>query len=159
MPSFVKPDACDACANVHEGPLCVYICPNDLMVLDSKSLKAFNQEADMCSECYACVKMCPQEAIEVRGYADFIPMGAVVQPRKGELEISWTVTFRDGRSSQYTYPVRTTRVGSSEAYKGFAEPSGESFNSLALAGEEIWLGVPELPGLKKQIGGQSGHGD
>ncbi len=147
MPTFVKPDACNACADVHEGPLCVYICPNDLMVLDNQRMKAFNQEPDMCSECFACVKLCPEEAIEVRGYADFVPLGATVKPRKGEREISWEVTFRDGRTLNYNYPVRTTPVGSSKSYEGFSEASREALKNPALAGEEIWLGVSELPTL------------
>ena len=33
MPTYVDPQACNACAGVDMGPLCVYICPNDLMVL------------------------------------------------------------------------------------------------------------------------------
>ena len=148
MPTFVKPDVCNACAGVHEGPLCVYICPNDLMVLDNQRMKAFNQEPDMCSECFACVKMCPEEAIEVRGYADFVPMGATVKPRKGEREISWEVRFRDGRTANYNYPVRTTPVGSSQSYEGFPEASQDALKSPALAGEDIWLGVSELPTLK-----------
>ena len=77
MPTYVDPQACNACAGVDQGPLCVYICPNDLMVLRPDITKGFNQEPEMCSECYACVKLCPQEAIHVRGYADFVPLGAL----------------------------------------------------------------------------------
>ena len=66
MPTYVDPQACNACAGVHQGPLCVYICPNDLMVLRPDIGKGFNQEPEMCSECYACVKLCPEEAIHVR---------------------------------------------------------------------------------------------
>ena len=80
MPTYVDPSACNACAGVHGGPQCVYICPNDLMVLDGMVNKGSNQEPDMCSECYACVKLCPENAIHVRGYADFVPLGAEVQP-------------------------------------------------------------------------------
>ena len=29
MPTFVNPGACNSCAGEHQGPLCVYICPND----------------------------------------------------------------------------------------------------------------------------------
>ena len=86
MPTFVDPNTCNACAGEHQGPLCVYICPNDLMALDTDVNKGFNQEPDMCSECYACVKLCPQEAINVRGYADFVPMGAIVQPHRTAVE-------------------------------------------------------------------------
>ena len=41
-------------------------------------MKAFNQDPEMCWECYSCVKICPTQAIEVRGYADFVPLGASV---------------------------------------------------------------------------------
>ena len=44
----------------------------------------------MCSECYACVKLCPQDAIHVRGYADFVPLGAMVQPKRVEQGLRWT---------------------------------------------------------------------
>ena len=88
MPTFVNPNACNTCEGEEQGPLCVYICPNDLMKL--KGDKGFNQEPNLCSECYACVKLCPTEAIHVRGYADFIPLGAEVQPRRVELgQMTW----------------------------------------------------------------------
>ena len=148
MPTFVNPDACNACEGIHQGPLCVYICPNDLMVLEQGREKGFNQEPDMCSECYACVKMCPQGAVEVRGYADFVPLGASVKPMRNDREITWQVKFRDGRTMSYTYPVRTTPVGSVDPYKGFPEPRKEELRDLSLAGEELWLGVSQLSTLK-----------
>ncbi len=145
MPTFVNPDACNGCAGVHGGPLCVYICPNDLMALNAANMKGFNREPDMCSECFACVKLCPEEAIAVRGYADFVPLGASVKPRRNDREIRWDVTFRDGRHLNYTYPVRSTRVGSTDPYKGFSVPRQEDFRGPGLAGEELWLGVSALP--------------
>ena len=145
MPTYVNPDACNACADVHEGPLCVYICPNDLMVLDQGSMKGLNREPDMCSECFACVKMCPQEAIDARGYADFVPLGATVKPRRNDREIFWEIKFRDGRRLNYTYPVRTTPVGSTDPYKDFAEARDQDLTNAGLAGEEKWLGVATLP--------------
>ena len=51
MPTYVNPSACNACAGEHLGPLCVYICPNDLMVLDEGQNKGLNQEPELCSEC------------------------------------------------------------------------------------------------------------
>ena len=79
MPSYVIPDKCDGCKAL-DKTACQYICPNDLMVLNKDLMKAYNQEPEMCWECYSCVKICPNQAIEVRGYADFMPLGAVVQP-------------------------------------------------------------------------------
>ena len=147
MPTCVDPDACNACAGVHGGPQCVYICPNDLMVLDGGSQKGFNQEPEMCSECYACVKLCPTEAIHVRGYADFVPLGGSVQPRRVDLGLTWTVKFRDGRELQFTYPSRTKPTGSSQPYQGFSEDPVADLKNQTLAGESRWLGVDALPTL------------
>ena len=147
MPTYVDPNTCNACEGVHEGPLCVYICPNDLMVLDSSINKGFNQEPEMCSECYACVKLCPQEAIHVRGYADFVPLGAVVQPHRVDNGLTWDVRFRDGREFQFTYPSRTRPAGSVTPYEEFTEDRVSDLKSQSLAGESRWLGVGQLPSL------------
>ena len=147
MPTYVDPNTCNACEGVHEGPLCVYICPNDLMVLDSSMNKGFNQEPEMCSECYACVKLCPQEAIHVRGYADFVPLGAVVQPHRVDNGLTWDVRFRDGREFQFTYPSRTRPAGSVTPYEAFTEDRVSDLKSQSLAGDSRWLGVDQLPSL------------
>ena len=145
MPTFVNPNACNACAEEHLGPLCVYICPNDLMALDVDANKGFNQEPDMCSECYACVKLCPQEAINVRGYADFVPMGAIVQPHRTEDGLQWEVVFRDGRRFEFTYQSRTRPAGSVVPYQGFTEDQSGDLRNQNLAGDSNWLGVDALP--------------
>ena len=145
MPTFVNPNACNACADEHQGPLCVYICPNDLMVLDPATSKGFNQEPDMCSECYACVKMCPQEAINVRGYADFVPLGALVQPHRTEDGLHWEVVFRDGRRLDFTYQSRTRSAGTVTPYEDFTEDRVQDLRNQNLAGDSVWLGVAQLP--------------
>ena len=147
MPTYVNPQTCNACAGEHEGPLCVYICPNDLMTLDTEQNKGFNQEPELCSECYACVKLCPQDAIFVRGYSDFVPLGASVQPKRIDGGLTWTVKFRDGRELQFTYPSRSTPVGSSDPYKDFTEDKEKDLAGQGLAGESKWLGVDALPTL------------
>ena len=148
MPTFVNPTACNACAEEHLGPLCVYICPNDLMALDTASNKGFNQEPQLCSECYACVKLCPQEAIQVRGYSDFIPLGASVQPRRVENGLTWTVTFRNGKVLEFTYPSRSRPAGTVEPYADFTENPEADLPGQGLAGESRWLGVAALPTLQ-----------
>ena len=158
MPTYVDPNTCNACAGEHEGPLCVNICPNDLMTMDLEQNKGFNQEPELCSECYACVKLCPQEAIFVRGYADFVPLGASVHPTRVEGGLTWTVKFRDGRELQFTYPSRTTPVGSSDPYRDFTEDRVNDLQGQGLAGESKWLGVDKLPTLLVIGGGMAGCG-
>ena len=69
----------------------------------------------MCWECYNCVKICPQQAVDVRGYADFVPLGASVTPMRGsEDSIMWTVKFRNGWLKRFKFPIRTTVKGKAQ---------------------------------------------
>ena len=120
MPSFVNPEKCDGCKAL-DKTACQHICPNDLMVLNKDSMKAFNREPEMCWECYNCVKICPVQAVDVRGYADFVPMGASVVPMRSTDSIMWTVKFRNGTLKRFKFPIRTTPEGSIDPYGGKPE--------------------------------------
>ncbi len=100
MPSFVIAEKCDGCKG-GDKTACMYICPNDLMVLDPNAMKAYNQEPDQCWECFSCVKICPTQAIEVRGYSDFVPLGSSIMPMMGT-EVSvylWSDDDEAGRAA------------------------------------------------------------
>ena len=73
MSTFVYMTRCDGCGH------CVDICPSDIMHIDENIRRAKNIEPNFCWECYSCVKACPNHAIDVRGYADFAPMGHSVR--------------------------------------------------------------------------------
>lgn len=87
----------------------------------SHAMKAYNQEPEQCWECYACVKICPRNAIEVRHYADVVPLGASVQPVRSSNSITWTITFRNGTVKRFEFPVRTTPEGSAAPYAGHGD--------------------------------------
>ena len=148
MPSYVNPEKCDGC-KAQDKTACEYVCPNDLMVLDKAKMKAFNQEPDMCWECYSCVKICPTQAIDVRGYADFVPLGASVTPLRGSDSIMWTVQFRDGRIKRFKFPIRTKPEGSVVPFPEMGAASDEALRSQELAGEPKWLGISDLPRMNK----------
>ena len=145
MPSFVIAEKCDGC-KAQDKTACQYICPNDLMALDRDLMKAFNQEPDQCWECYSCVKICPQQAMEVRGYADFVPLGGNVIPLRGTDTIMWTVKFRDGSIKRFKFPTRTTPEGSADPLGGY--PTHDDINSQSLATEPASSGLDALPTLK-----------
>ena len=138
MPSFVNPDKCDGCKAL-DKTACQYICPNDLMVLDKESMKAYNQDPSQCWECMCCVKICPQQAMDVRGYADFVPMGASAVPMRSTDSIMWTVKFRNGSMKRFKFPIRTTPEGE-------ADPPGGWANAPDLDGPTLFT-EPESLGL------------
>ena len=147
MPSFVITDKCDGCKG-RDKTACMYICPHNLMKLDTDRMKAFNQEPEQCWECYNCVKICPQQAIEVRGYADFMPMGAKVLPLRASDSIMWTVKFRNGTIKRFKFPIRTTQEGSAVPDGGFGEVTTD-LASQCLYNEPTALKLAELPTIKK----------
>ena len=92
MPTFVYMTRCDGCGH------CVDICPSDIMHIDKVTRRAYNIEPNMCWECYSCVKACPQNAIDVRGYADFAPLGHSVRVLREEAKVPATLVFEKAGS-------------------------------------------------------------
>jgi len=107
MSTFVYMTRCDGCGH------CVDICPSDIMHIDKTIRRAVNIEPNFCWECYSCVKACPQQAIDVRGYADFAPMGHKVRVLREEKKgtISWKIKFRNGKVKDFVSPITTKPWG------------------------------------------------
>ena len=151
MPSFVILEKCDGCKG-RDRTACQYICPNDLMALNAETMKAYNRDPSMCWECYNCVKICPQQAIAVRSYADFVPLGASATPLRGTEDIMWAVKFRNGSLKRFRFRIRTTPEGSAVPDGGFkTAPEAEDLKSPLLFTEPESLGIPELPTTKKKL--------
>ncbi len=144
MPTFVYMTSCDGCGH------CVDICPSDIMHIDPVTRRAVNIEPNFCWECYSCVKACPQNAIDARGYADFAPMGHSVRVLREEDKgtISWRLKFRDGREKNFESPIRTTAWGSIKCASEYDAPLSDAINSQELAHEPEFLKVDQgLPSV------------
>ena len=136
-------EKCDGCKG-QDKTACMYVCPADLMDLNKEAMKAYNRDPSLCWECYNCVKICPQQAMDVRGYADFMPLGASTVPLRGSDSIMWTVKFRNGTLKRFKFPIRTTTEGSAEPMGGFGEGDGD-LNSPNLMTEPMSVGMDALP--------------
>jgi len=148
MPSYVIPEKCDGCKAL-DKTACQYICPNDLMVLNKELMKAHNREPEMCWECYNCVKICPTQAVEVRGYADFVPMGANVVPMRSSDSILWTVKFRNGMIKRFKFPIRSTPEGTAKPEGEYASGS-DDLKSPVLCTEPESTGMAEVYTMPKK---------
>jgi adenylylsulfate reductase subunit B len=119
MPTFVYMTRCDGCGH------CVDICPSDIMHIDPKIRRAYNIEPSMCWECYSCVKACPMNAIDVRGYADFAPLGHSVRVLRDEENgvIAWRIIFRNGEKDMNLLAPITTKPWGKHIPKLADQPS------------------------------------
>jgi adenylylsulfate reductase subunit B len=81
------------------------------MHIDKVNRRAYNIEPNMCWECYSCVKACPHHAIDVRGYADFAPLGHSVRTIRDEEKgtIAWRIKFRNGKTDMDLLAPITTK--------------------------------------------------
>jgi len=147
MPTFVYMTRCDGCGH------CVDICPSDIMHIDKTYRRAMNIEPNMCWECYSCVKACPQNAIDCRGYADFAPLGHSVRVRREEEKgtISWRIKFRNGHQKDFSSPITTKPWGSATPkLADLPPPTEEEVKSQHLYYEPDGLNVETgLPTIDK----------
>jgi adenylylsulfate reductase subunit B len=123
------------------------------MVLDKEKMKAYNQEPAMCWECYSCVKICPTQAIEVRGYADFVPLGASVTAMRSTEDIMWTVQFRDKtiKPKRFKFPIRRgVGEGQIKAF-GHFPTADEDLKSSTLMSEPSSLNTEKGPVKMNQV--------
>ncbi len=143
MPTFTDMTKCNGCGE------CVDICPSDIMHIDPVYRRSYNIEPNFCWECYSCVKACPQHAIDVRGYADFAPLGHKVRVLRQEDEglVYWKIRYRDGRIKEFTFPIRTTPWGSIRPPSEYERPAPADLNSQMLAHEPTALKIDALPTL------------
>ena len=148
MPTFVYMTRCDGCGH------CVDICPSDIMHIDKNIRRAVNIEPNFCWECYSCVKACPQNAIDVRGYADFAPMGHSVRVLREEEKgtISWKVKFRNGKEKNFVSPITTKPWGKHIPKLSELEtPNKEALDSQLLCFEPDFLKIETgLPKMKRE---------
>jgi adenylylsulfate reductase, subunit B len=149
MPTFTYMSHCDGCGE------CVDICPSDIMHIDPVYRRSYNVEPNFCWECYSCVKACPQQAIDVRGYADFAPLGHSVRVRRDETarSIAWKIRYRDGREKQFRFPIRTTAWGSIKPPADYPVPDAVLLDTALLAHEPAGLKVAALPTWSPSLGG------
>jgi adenylylsulfate reductase subunit B len=96
-------------------------------------------------------------AIDVRGYADFAPLGHKVRVLREEDKgtIAWKITFRDGREKNFLSPITTKKWGEGiEDPASLPVPDEAALNSELLCYEPDVLGyeggLRDMPGELKQ---------
>ena len=96
MPAKIDANLCDGCRGSPEPP-CVRSCPGDIVAKDFNREKAYLRCTGECWDCYACVKACPRNAIQVElPYAISRRVGRLVLVDHGPRGVLWEVRWPRG---------------------------------------------------------------
>ncbi|MEE9505455.1 MAG: hypothetical protein V3V90_10005 [Thermodesulfobacteriota bacterium] len=112
---------CTGCGPSKQPP-CMMICPGDLIYKDFSIRKAVLRcEAD-CWDCYCCVKVCPEEAIEVVLSYEISNRGASLKPHTIENDtIEWVLQDKEGKVTSYKQSTRYLPLEADAADEKFTE--------------------------------------
>lgn len=106
MPPYVIPGKCDACQG-EEEPLCVQVCPGDLMVIDPATNKAVCRDPGDCWDCMICVKSCTRQAIQTVIQYQLAPVPAKLIPLIRPDSITWTLVDCQGHIERFVMKTLT----------------------------------------------------
>lgn len=97
---------CNGCDGLKE-PLCVSQCPGNLLTLDSDG-KSRMRCALECWDCMACVKICPNSALETRLPYLLALYKASLKPKTRPDRIEWTLIDINGEKEEFT--IKTLEI-------------------------------------------------
>jgi len=114
LPAIINCNLCDGCKGNPEPP-CVRICPGDVLEKDFGRELSRVRDSGECWDCYACVKACPRNAIQVE-------LSYALARRKGKLLLIehttagalWEIQWPDGKTQRVLRPAHVSVLDDAE---------------------------------------------
>ncbi len=112
---------CAGCGSSKQPP-CMMICPGDLIYKDFSIRKAVLRDKADCWDCYCCVKVCPEAAIEVVLSYEISNRGASLKAYTTDDDaIEWVLQDRQGKITTYRQSTKYLQVEPEAADEKFTE--------------------------------------
>ncbi|OEH84855.1 hypothetical protein BHU72_06575 [Desulfuribacillus stibiiarsenatis] len=105
MSVVVNLHRCNGCNKAVESR-CETVCPGNLMTRNQEN-KAYIRSKQDCWDCMACVKACPQQAIETKLPYELAGYGAKLTPKTEKNQIVWNLEYPDGRKDIFVIPTES----------------------------------------------------
>ena len=90
---------CDGCKNSKE-PVCMKVCPGDLIYKDFNLNKAVLRSQAECWSCAACVKVCPKDAIKLYYAPELGGRGSFLTANYKNKRLIWKLNKLDGEKEK-----------------------------------------------------------
>ena len=96
---------CNGCGYPESETPCNMACPGDLIYMQTNGKAQITTNAD-CWDCAACIKICPQQAIDIRLPFEIIGTEATIKARALREKTIWTVQDKNGNEQIFETPAR-----------------------------------------------------
>lgn len=105
MGIFINHNLCDGCGYPQSETPCNMACPGDLIFMQP------NRKADICCnadcwDCAACIKICPQQAIELRLPFEIVGKDGSLKARAYRDKTIWTTKDENGNEKVFETAAR-----------------------------------------------------
>ena len=108
----IDQNLCNGCGYPESETPCNMACPGDLISMKTNGKAAINCNAD-CWDCCACIKICPQQAIELVLPFEIVGKEGSLKARAYKEKTVWTAKNSDGKEEIFETPARSKGEGTS----------------------------------------------
>ncbi len=98
-------DLCNSCGFPESETPCNLACPGDLIFMQSNGKAQIYSNAD-CWDCAACIKICPQQAIEIKLPFEIAGKDGSLKARAYREKTIWTARDKNGNEQVFETPAR-----------------------------------------------------
>ncbi len=131
MGIHIDHNLCDGCGHPQSETPCNMACPGDLIFMQSNGKAQICSNAD-CWDCAACIKICPQQAIELKLPFEIVGKEGTLKARAYREKTVWTLRDEKGNEQIFETPARNEAslsmlinpeefTDSVESYKGISK--------------------------------------
>ncbi|MBI2995426.1 MAG: adenylylsulfate reductase [Candidatus Melainabacteria bacterium] len=108
MGIFIDHNLCNGCGYPESETPCNIACPGDLIFMQTNSKAQIFSNAD-CWDCAACIKICPQQAIELKLPFEIVGKEGSLKARAYRDKTIWTAKDENGGEQIFETPARNSR--------------------------------------------------
>ena len=105
MGIYIDQNLCNGCGFPESETPCNMACPGDLILMQSNGKAQICCNAD-CWDCAACIKICPQQAIEINLPFEITGKNASLKARAYREKTMWTARNENGNEQIFETPAR-----------------------------------------------------
>ena len=105
MGIYIDPNLCDGCGYPQSETPCNMACPGDLIFMQSNGKAEITCNAD-CWDCAACIKICPQQAIDIRLPFEMVGKSGALKARAYREKTIWIAKDGNGNEQIFETPAR-----------------------------------------------------